>query len=266
MVEITDPAEEFALVCKALANSTNATGADWLASQFDVDAWSKEFYLILFAIIERGHYLIEFVEDLPSAAHISDQVRSNIEGLLQGFRLEHLSGSWQSYGAPHLTAANVSPILVLSAIIRPHVSYPRLSDEERETLLTEVGTLTDWLEEHQLQEQDFIRQALIEGLIHFHFRLKRVRWLGYGFALESLKEVIGAYMALERSYVDDGSMPMVGALLQKVSEGLKRIYDIAGVAKETTDRADFLLKAYGAASLYAHANAGGVAGLLTFGG
>lgn len=266
MASVTDPAQEFALVCQSLANPSNSSGADWLASQFETEPWSREFYLVLLAIIDRGYYLIDFVEDLSGAEHIAPQIRRNVETILHAFQAQSLGGNWQHAGSGYLSAENVSPILILSALIRPHVSYPLLDDEERSELLIDVGNLIEWLEDHQLSDQDFIRQALIEGLVQFQFRLKRVRWLGYGFALESLKEVIGAYFALERGYVDDGSMPLIGAVLQKVGEGLTKIYRKAGVAKEATDRADFLLKAYGAASLYAHANAGGIAGLLTFSG
>jgi hypothetical protein len=49
-------------------------------------------------------------------------------------------------------------------------------------------------------------------------------------------------------------------------EGLRAIYTAAGVAKDAVERADFILKAYGAASMAAHVKIGGIAGLLTFSG
>ncbi|MBI1402710.1 MAG: hypothetical protein GC147_05815 [Porphyrobacter sp.] len=146
------------------------------------------------------------------------------------------------------------------------MSYPEISDEEREEILSEVAQLREWLEQHQVADQDFLRQAMIDGLRQFEFRLSRVRWFGYGYALNSLKDVIGAYFALERGYLDDGSMPIIGATLQKVGEGLKSIYQKAGFAKDAVERTDFIIRAYGAASIYMNAHSGGVTGLLTFSG
>lgn len=266
MTEVTDPAEEFAFLCRALHGSPNKSGADWLAQRFNTEPWTHEFYQVLFAIIERGYYLIDLVGRLPETEHISDQVTSNLLTILEAFNAQGLGANWNNTSARHLGPEHVSPILVLSAIIRPHVSYPKLGVEEQKEVLACVDELLVWLTDHQLVEQDFLREAMINGLKQFRFRLERLEWLGSGYAIESLKEVIGAYFALERGHVDDGSMPIVSATLKKVAEGLQDIYSKVGVAKEATDKADFLLKAYGAASLYAHANAGGIVGLLTFGG
>lgn len=266
MAEITDPAEEFVSVCTALSRQSTVAGANWLAENFETEPWSRDFYQVLFAIVERGYYLIDLVNSIEGAEHIAPQIERNVHGILDAFKPQGLGAAWHQSGKLKLTQENIGPIQVLSALVRPKVSYPKLSEDERVEIVALVDELLGWLDDHQISEQDFIRQALIDGLLQFRFRLERVRWLGYGYAIESLKEVIGAYLALERGFVDDGSMPVVKAMLQKVGEGIKAIYASAGVAKDATDRADFLLKAYGAASMYANANTGGVAGLLTFGG
>lgn len=265
MPTITDPAEEFADVCKALSGAPNTAGANWLAEKFGTEPWSREFYQVLFAIVERGYYLIDLVGEMEEAAHIAPSVQADIKGILQAFSAQGLGANWTQISKQSLGKDKVGSVVVLSALVRQKIKYPKLTPEERDEVLELVDEMIEWLRKHQLTDQDFIRQAIIDGLAQFRFRLERVRWLGYGYAIESLREVIGAYFALERGFVDDGSMPVVEATLKKVAEGVKKIYEKVGVVKEATEHADFLLKAYGAASLYANANAGGIAGLLTFG-
>jgi hypothetical protein len=262
---LTDPAEEFAALCVSLRGGTNQTGAQWLADRFETDPWSKEFYQVLFAIVERGHYLIELVENLDGAEHIKSHVQTNLKHILGAFNAQSLNANWKQVSQNSLGQDNVGPIAILSAVVRPNVCYPMLDEAERSEVLDLTHNLLEWLSDHQLSEQDFIRQALIDGLTEFNFRLQRVEWLGFGYTLEGLRDVIGAYFALERGHNDEVEMPLVGATLKKVSEGLSKIYEKAGVAKDATETADFLLRAYGAAALYTNGNAGGVAGLLTFG-
>lgn len=266
MPDITDPAFEFAELCRSLRADTKMPGAELLAKKFKTEPWSREFYQILFAIVERGHYLDGLVEKIAGAEHIATMVQSDIRTILQAFNAKALGVSWSHANTNFLGEDRVRSISILSAVVRPHVSYPKLSEDECEQVIEQVDQLLIWLKEHQISEQDFIRQALIDGLSQFRTRLERVQWLGYGYAIEGLRDVIGAYFALERSFIDDQSMPVVEATLKKMSEGLKSIYNHIGVAKDAVEKADFLLKAYGAAALYTNANVGGIAGLLTFEG
>lgn len=266
MAGVTDPAEEFALLCKRLGRASNEAGADWLAKNFETEPWSHEFYQILFTIVDRAHYLKRLANEIPHAEHIAPQINGHLDRILIAFRAQTLGGTWKSHGHLHLSAENVSPIFVFSGIVRPHVSYPSLDAEERGEIIDLVAELLAWLEAQQLSEMDFVRQAIIDGLKQFQFRIERVQWLGWGYSLQALKDVIGAYLALERGFIDDGSMPVAEAMLKKVGIGLRQIYQKAGVAKDATETAGFLLKAYGAASLYLTAQTGGLAGLLTFSG
>lgn len=266
MAELTDPAHEFASLCRALSKPANEKGVDWLASKFNTEPHSYEFYQILFTIVERANHLKQITLQIPEAAHIAPQIENNINHILVAFQAPHLAQSWKTHGSPYLQADNVSPILILSAVVRNHFAYPLLDEEDRADLLSQVDELLGWLEGHQLSEQDFIRQALIDGLRQFKFRVERLQWLGWGFTLQSLRDVIAAYMALERGFTDENSMPVVAATLKKVGDALRAIYTTAGVAKDTVESADFILKAYGAASMVAHAKIGGIAGLITFTG
>lgn len=265
-MELTDPAYEFAMLCKAIPGNNDVRGLELMASTFGVAPNSFEFYQIIFTIIERGEYLIALTSEIAGAEHVADHMRAKVQKIMRAFQPDGLLSQWKSHGSQYLAAENVDAILMMSPLIRQHVSYPALSDEDRASLISEVDELLAWLTEHQLAEQDFIRQALIDGLRQLRFRVERLSWLGWGYTIASLKDVLAAYMALERGYVDDGSQPMTGATIKKTLEKLKKIYAGLGVAKEAVDRGDFILRAYGAATLIAHAKTGVVAGLLTYGG
>ncbi|SDO74429.1 hypothetical protein SAMN05192530_11235 [Aureimonas jatrophae] len=133
---------------------------------------------------------------------------------------------------------------------------------EREELIGQVTELMDWLHEHQLVENDFIRQALIEGLGHLLFRLERFRWLGGGYTLASLREVIAAYMLLERQGLDAARNPDAAAVLSKVATLIEAVYGKLEKTKTAYETGDWLLKAYGAASL-AQTAVPAIEGLLT---
>ena len=138
---------------------------------------------------------------------------------------------------------------MLSVTIRNDYHLVKLSDEEIADLVGEIDDLTAWLREQQVRDLDFIRQTLIDGLTQVRFRLERIGWLGIGYVLASLKEVIGAYMALERGTVDVNAEPVSAAILQKTSGLLTKIYEKIQTVKSVSESADFLLKAYVAADL-----------------
>ena len=196
MANLTDPAHEFAALCRRLRPPTNTRGSDHLAELFKTDPHSDEFYQIISTIIDRANQLKVLVSKIDGTAHIASEINNNISNILRTFQVSHLAGQWGTHGSPHLQEDNVGPIMILSAAIRPHISYPALTDDERAEILQDVETLLVWLQEHQLNEQDFIREALIEGLRQFAFRLERTQWFGWGYTFQSIKEVIGAYLAL----------------------------------------------------------------------
>jgi hypothetical protein len=179
----------------------------------------------------------------------------------QAFNIDGLMNGWAAHGRVHLGAQNIQPIKMLSAMVRQKVSYPKLSNDELTELLGQIDDLTTWLEEHQTKEQDFIRQAILDGVRQFRFRLERIGWFGWGYTLESLRDVIGAYMALERGLPAQGVDPVAEAVLKKVGAFVKDFYEKTKFAKDVVDTGDFMLRAYGAVSLLAHG--GSVAGLLT---
>lgn len=259
MPETTDPARELAELCDRLKTPNENKGDEWVAKVLGVEPWSRGFYEAVFSVVERADFLISLIDDLELDDDFKSQAASHVTKVKAAFNKHSLQNVWKQVGAKALSAENIQPIKMLSPLIRQKVKYPRLSDEEVEELLADVDELLGWLRGHQLNERDFVRQALIEGLERFRFRLKRVGWLGWGYTLESLREVIGAYMALERG-LDPTSDPVADAALKKTSAFVKGFYDKTQAFKGLVETGDFLLRAYGAAALAT--TSGGLAGLL----
>lgn len=259
----TDPARELVDLCTKLYSGVGTRGDTFLAEVFGVPAWSKEFYQIVFSIIERADYLVAIVNELPLDDDFKREAAAHVDAIKQAFGPSGLMNAWNQFGTRALAAENVQPIKMLAAMVRQKVSYPKLSTEEVTELLAEVDELLDWLMGHQTKEQDFIRQAILEGLHQFRFRLERVGWVGWGYTLDSLREVIGAYMALERGLPTKGADPVAEAILLKVGVLVKDFYEKTKFFKEAVETGDFMLRAYGAVSLLRQGS--GISGLLTSG-
>lgn len=249
MSTITDPARELADICAALTTGHDKKGAAVLAATFDVEQWSAEFYQIVFTILQRIDELKGYVDALEMDSDIRDHAKNHLEQIALVFTPTGLSNNWANALQSYLSAANVGPVRMLSAQVRQIHSYPKLDSEEAAEILDLVETLIEWLDAHQLVEADFIRQAIIDGLRNFAFRLERVRWLGWGYTLESLREVIGAYMALERGMAGVNENPDAAAALAKIKGLLKVFFDKVKFAQDFTSASDFILKAYGATTL-----------------
>ena len=150
---------------------------------------------------------------------------------------------------------------MISPIIRSKVSYPKLDEDELNDVMDAVSEFLTWLTEHQLANQDFIRQAIIDGMRQFQFRVNKIKWTGWGYTIQSLKDVIAAYKMLEGAVPNPSTAPDAEAVLKKGAKFFVRVFETIGVAKGTVEKADFLLRAYGAIGLIQHGTT--VAGLLT---
>lgn len=252
MVTMTDPARELAEMCEALSAQSNKRGDEHLASFFSVRPWSPEFYQILFCIVERISSLMALVDLLEMDSDLKKRAISHLEILSGAFHLNAISNIWnpQGPGFQLLRREDTAAVMMLSPQIRTKISYPKLSDAELKDILALVDELSGWLGEQQLIEQDFIRQSIIEGLSNFRFRLERIKWLGWGYTLESLREVVGAYLALERGLQNSSvEQPNAEAILKKVGKFLEEFYEKTEIAKGLIGTGDMVLRIYGALSM-----------------
>lgn len=249
MPTLTDPARELVDLCRSLATNSNTTGEVYLASKFGVDAWSAGFYEINFFILSRIDELKEIINNLPLDEDTKSETASNLNVIAEAFGPNGHRNSWDHSVTNYLNQATLGPLTVLSGLIRPTLSYPKLSSEERDDLIGITDQLLEWLNQHQLADQDFIRQALIDGVKRFRFRLERLQWIGWGYTIDSLREVIGAYFALERGTPTDGSNTSAQATIKMLSDFVHAVYEKTKFMKEITETGDFMLRAYGGATM-----------------
>lgn len=249
----TDPLRELAELCTALSSgNSQLRGDEYLASHFGVTSWSNDFYSILMAISNRLELVKKIIANMQTYEDTKVEMVAHIEQIGSAFGIQALNNVWSSVGATLLSAQNIQPLKALSGLARTQVSYKKLTDSEVAELLGEVIQLKEWLCEKQLAEHDFIRQLLIDSLITFEFRLNKLKWVGWGYTLESLREVIGAYLMLQSTGINANDNPDATAIIFKVNSLIKNIYSKIQTAKNATEAADWLLKAYGAASMICH--------------
>lgn len=258
----TDPARELADLCHQLSEASGDRGDDYLARRFSVPKWSAEFYQILFAINHKADFLIKTLQNTELDEDYRNEIAGHIENIKLAFSPSALNAPWTNAINHYIGPTQVGPVKILSGLIRNDYPLVKLNDEEISELIGEVDELLSWLREHQLQSADFIRQALIEGLTSFRFRLERIGWLGSGYVLASLKEVIAAYMALERGIINTNSDPIVASVLKKTQSYVNLVYEKTQSLKNLAETSDFVLKWYGAAELLLRGKQS-IAGLLT---
>ena len=263
MVGLTDPARELADICSRLSITEKHQGDVFLAKQFGVEPWSTEFFQILFNISDRVDFLIEILKDLDIDDDYREEMRSHLIQIKQAFSPSGLSNNWSHAVQNFIGPATVGPVKVLSGMVRKNYAYPKLDDDEKREILGYVDSLLDWLNKQQLSERDFIRQAIIDGLTQFRFRLNRIEWLGWGYSLDALKEVIGAYLALERGMIDKETNPDAEAVLRKTAALVGNVLKKVGFVRQSVGDISFMLLAYEQIVQVSQGSAP-ISGLLTF--
>lgn len=248
-LEYTDPARELADACQKLATQVSKRGDIVLAEAFGVQPWSREFYEVILSFQERIEFLSEILEELVIDIDVKSEAKGHLTQIASAFSISALTTDWAGTGAVYLGSGNYQPIKMLTSEVRRVSKYPKLSGSQVTEIIENVDQLLEWLEKHQVADGDFIRQALIDGLKKFRFRLTKIGWLGYGYTIESLRDVVSAYMAMERGFPDQNASPDAGAVLKKLEVFLKFAYDKLGFAHDVMKRGDVILKIYGAAAM-----------------
>lgn len=205
--------------------------------------------------------LEEVINDLDTDEDIKADAIAHLGKIKTGFDYSCLTSAWNQRGQLYISRENFQAIKMLSSLVREKVSYPKLTAEETEEVLALVDNLLAWLSEHQIKDNDFIRQALIDGLKQFKFRLEHLKWLGWGYTISSLRDVIGAYLALERGAGDPAQHPDASAVLLKTKSFLKEVYDRTKTAKDIYGVGDFVVKMYVYGFLAYHSKS--IAGFIT---
>jgi len=247
MATLTDPAEELVDACERLirANS-NHSGEHALANAFGVEAWSKEYFQIIFCLVEQAERVLDALKaERPSEAMI-ERAQIHTNGVRQALSGPILSTPWNNAGSTRqLLREHTPPIAMLSPTVARVSSYPKLSSEEIADLVADIDQLISWLTDHQLEEQDILRRALIDGLVVYRLRLARVGWLGWNYSADALRSTIGAYLALDRGQHTADTTPITEAALKLVGGLFSKLWGVAGVVHDATDRVGTAIKLYG---------------------
>jgi len=251
MTAITDPARELADLCLRLQETgrTDPAGAEFLARKLKVPEWSAEFYALIFAIARRVEDLRAIVETLDIDDDVRAETLADLDQIAQAFTRNGLNNNWSHSLKNYLSPTQVKPLRTLSQFLRNQYPTPRLEDAEREELLSEVDKLLGWLNDQQLADQDFVRQALVEGLTQFRHRLERLEWVGWGYTLQSMRDVIGAYLALERGLPPQDLEPTATVIVKRVGALIAKVYEKVHLAKGVLEAGDTVLRLYGMAAL-----------------
>lgn len=263
MSKLSDPARDFTDLCLGLRQGdAGATGAEYLAVCFGVKSWSTNFMLILASIHQRIEALRLMFEQTDLDADIKGTAQACLEAIRMTFSATGLMNNWQYSQANYLNDASLTPVRMMSGYVRVEHGYFVPTGEEVAELKQDIEALLGWLRDIAITDTDFIRNALIEGLEGFLFRIERVGFFGWPDSFESLKAVITAYMALERGMPDPNVSPPYEAMVKKTSDFLRRTFERVKFAKEISETSDWLLRGYGALQAIGHLQPS-VAGLLT---
>lgn len=249
---LTDPARELVETLALLSADPDEKIVSRISNSADVDPWSPGFFRVIFEIMNRTDLVIAEVKKLPLDDDVMDDAIKSLRSIKSVFSNPKLLDQNTNQLRNIITGANATVLKMLSRQIRENVSYHKITSEERDAILADVNDLYGWLADIQSDHMDFIRQALMEGLAGFLFRLERLEWLGSGYVLEGLRDVIHAYMALEGANIpNDGGDELQKAILVKCKAVVVKTLSTLDIARDQTDRADWALRAYGAVSAIA---------------
>jgi hypothetical protein len=264
MAEYTDLALDLAELCDRLNVHTSEAGDQFIADLLSVQPWSSEFFQIIFSIINRALALEQLLKGIITNPAVLSDATSHLAHIKGAFDKASLTATWTTRGRSLVSPEHSSPIRMLSPALPSGSRYPKLTPEEADELRALVNQLLSWLRRLQLSERDFIRESLIEGLEQFQFRLVHLEWFGWGYTIQSLRDVILAYLTLERG-VDPQASPDAAAVLKRLSVLFRRVYQYGSAGKDATDTANWAIACYNFTIATAGPALGYVAGLLTHG-
>ena len=243
MATLTDPARELGEISKRLTGGGDAKGAKYLATAFEVEPWSTDFFKIVACILERT----DLVEMIVRQSNMDDDHKENAVEELDGFRTAFagtsLSGSWNTGGhGLTLMQRHGRAIQFLSPIVRQVISYPQLTESEAEELITLIDR---YLDEVALadEEPEFIRRAITDGLRQFQFQLRHMGWMGAGYALAAFREVMLIYEFVHRQHPSSDNVDAVG-VLRGLGAIVAKFKERVDAAKGWADTAETVWKAY----------------------
>ncbi|MBW6398796.1 hypothetical protein KPL78_13110 [Roseomonas sp. HJA6] len=149
-----------------------------------------------------------------------------------------------------------------SISLRKAYAYDFLEETEVSELINIIDEFLNLLENRQTDDLDFCRQAMIDGLIEFKFRLEKLKWLDHGYAVESLRNVVAAYFVAKETIRQSPDFDEK-SIMREIEMNFIKIFKILKIGKDAVDITRMIIT--GAVSLYLLTqNAPRIAGYLTY--
>jgi hypothetical protein len=248
----TDFAMELSETFATLTDTQTVGGANYLADRFGVGAWSSEFMQIVICLNER----ITLTEVIAQSAIEDESVRAvaiaTLDQAKTAFSIHSLSVHWRDHGAK-VSSDVINPLKLLSPSIRSAHSFIRLSEDAVTVLLEEADALIEHLKLHQLTDGDFLREATIDGLNLFRFRLQHFRWVGVHYIAGSLRAVSAGALGLRTIQAGRRRKPTETVeMVERITSFVKKAYIGLHAAKDFADNVDFLTKSFDAGNAVIH--------------
>lgn len=247
MANLTDPARELSDISIRLSKGSRASGADFLATEFEVPVWSTEFVKIIACILERADLVSETVRSLDMDEDHKHSAMDDINGFKSAFVAGSLTAAWNTAGAGiTMMKDHGRPLQYLSKSVREKVNYPVLTDDEVGEMIQSIDI---YLGELAISNEgpDFVRQAIWDGLQLLLFQLKHMKWIGAGYTLLAFREV-NLVMEAARSQYGHNSPVDPSRVIEGLAGLLKSFKAKLDTAKGYSDAAEFVWKAYSVGS------------------
>jgi len=227
-----------------------------------VQPHSTTFHEIIHTIHARADLLTSIFDRLPVDDADRTELQRDLAQIKSSFSGNIYRMKWQQLCDGHLKAEYVRGVAAVSPLVKTVCQYPKLSNDEVNDLLSSVDQLLEWLRGYQLEDQDFIRQIIIDGLEAFRVRLKHLGWLGWGYTVQSLQEVLTAYMVIERQ--QPFASPSMEARYKKTTAFLKKTAQTITSAKAVVEATRFSLEFYAVLAATQHGAPAAAKAALTF--
>jgi hypothetical protein len=242
MASVTDPARELAEIAAKFDVGSSLRADQVITSSTGFQAWSTQFHQLVASIHERADLVGRMLPRSGLDPDLVDDALRDITEFKRGFQPSAIGQASNHSGS---TAAIMRmqgrPMQYLSIAVRQFESYPRYTQEEAIELVALIDEYLEHLSVHG-DSLAFVLSAIREGLAALRFRLANVTWVGSGYALQSLRDV----MFIHREAAADEhvmSNPDAEAFVRGFGVVIGRVLQVVKSAKDYSEASSWAFKA-----------------------
>ncbi|MBM6577136.1 hypothetical protein KCP91_12205 [Microvirga sp. SRT01] len=243
MASITDPARELSEISGFFAIQSSLTADQIIQQSTGIEPWSTDFLKLILCIHERADVLTKVIPLSSLDDDLVVKALEDISSIKDAFTPKKLRiASNQASSTAAVLKEHGRSLQYLSATVREKINYPRYTDEE----VTEFIGLVDAYLNELAASNDVplvVRHSLGDGMSLLRFRLQHVKWLGSGYALASLREIMEVY---DRAAANDDLMsnPDAEAFVRGFGAIVARLVAVTKSATEYKDAGGVIWSGY----------------------